>query len=157
PEMALRRDDFAAIVADWNDKPSGVQRIAEELSLGLSAFVFFDDNPTERELMRRTLPEVAVPEPPTAPEGYARCLADAGYFEAAAFPGEDAQRTRQYRANAERRRIGARAADLDSFLRDLDMKLEFAPFDAINRTRVVQLINKTNQFNLTTRRYTEAE
>ena len=157
PEMVLRRGDFVAVEANWNDKPAAVQRIAAALSLGLESLVFFDDNPAERELMRRTLPAVAVPEVPEAVEHYTRCLADAGYFEAASFTADDRQRTGQYAANIERRNLEVRCADIDSFLNELQMEILFAPFDELNRPRIVQLINKTNQFNLTGRPYSDAE
>jgi len=157
PEMLLRLDDFAAFEADWNDKPSALQRIAQDLELGLDSFVFVDDNPAERALMRQTLPQVAVPELPAAPELYARCLADAGYFEAIAFTSEDTKRNQQYVANRERKSLQTQATDMDAFLRDLQMVLTVAPFRSIDIARITQLINKTNQFNLTTRRYTEAE
>lgn len=157
PEMILRRSDIAVVEASWDDKPSSVRRIADELNLGLDALVFFDDNPAERELMRRTLPAVAVPEVPEAAEAYGECLADAGYFEAVAFTPDDRRRTGQYVANVERKRSLAAATDLETFLRDLAMEIEIAPFDDVNLPRIVQLINKTNQFNLATRRCTEAE
>lgn len=157
PEMVLRRDDFAAFEANWNDKPSAVRRIAADLDLGLDSFVFIDDNPAERELMRRTLPMVTVPELPEAPELYARCLADAGYFEAVSFSSEDVQRNDQYAANRERRRLQSSATNMEDFLRDLQMVLTVGPFQQADLSRITQLINKTNQFNLTTRRYTEAE
>jgi FkbH-like protein len=157
PDMLLRLDDFAAFEADWNDKPSALQRIAQDLELGLDSFVFVDDNPAERALMRQTLPQVAVPELPAAPELYARCLSDAGYFEAVAFTSEDTKRNQQYAANRERKSLQTQATDMDSFLRDLRMVLTVSPFRSIDIARITQLINKTNQFNLTTRRYTEAE
>jgi FkbH-like protein len=157
PEMVLRRDDFAAFEVDWNDKPSALRRIAGELELGLDAMVFFDDNPAERDLMRRTLPTVAVPEVPPAPELYARCLADAGYFDAVGFTAEDSRRNESYAVNRERRRLQADATDLEGFLRDLGMTLTVSRFTPPDVARIAQLINKTNQFNLTTRRYTEAE
>lgn len=157
PEMVLALDDFAAFEANWNDKPSALRRISEELSLGLDSFVFVDDNPAERDLMRRTLPQVAVPELPAAPEAYARCIADAGYFEAVAITAEDTQRSAQYVANRARRELESGATDMESFLRDLDMTLEITPFRCADLARITQLINKTNQFNLTTHRYTDSE
>lgn len=157
PEMVLKLADFAAFEANWHDKPAAVARIAEELRLGLDAMVFADDNPAERALMRRTHPDVAVPELPDAPELFARCIADAGYFEAAGFTADDAQRAAQYAANRERRKVEARAVDMERFLRELEMTMTVAPFRPDDVPRIAQLINKTNQFNLTTRRYTEAE
>lgn len=157
PEMVLRRDDFAAYEVSWGDKASALRRIASDLNLGIDSLVFVDDNPAERELVRRELPAVAVPELPAAPELYPHCVADAGYFEALSFTAEDAARQRQYAANRERHRLQATATDMESFLKDLDMTLTVGPFRPVDVQRVAQLINKTNQFNLTTRRYTEAE
>lgn len=157
PEMVLRRRDFAAIEVGWGDKPQALRRIARDLELGLDSLVFVDDNPAERDLVRRTLPAVAVPELPEAPELYARCLADAGYYETIAFTADDRKRTAQYAANRERRQLQSAATDMESFLRDLRMTLSVGPFSAADLPRIAQLINKTNQFNLTTRRYTEAE
>lgn len=157
PEMVLRLDDFAAFEANWNDKPAALRRMAKDLSLGLDSFVFVDDNPVERALMRQALPQVAVPELPQAPEHYARCLADAGYFEAVSFTTEDTARNAQYVANRARREFQADTRDIESFLRDLQMTLTVAPFRSADVPRIAQLINKTNQFNLTTRRYTETE
>lgn len=157
PEMVLRRDDFAAFEANWNDKPSAVRRIAKDLDLGLDSFVFIDDNPAERDLMRRTLPAVSVPELPEAPELYAKCIADAGYFEAVSFSLEDTKRNDQYAANRERKRRQFSATNMEDFLRDLQMVLTVSAFRQADLPRITQLINKTNQFNLTTRRYTEAE
>jgi FkbH-like protein len=157
PEMILQLGDIAAFEATWFDKPASLQRIAKEQNIGLDSLVFFDDNPMERALMRETLPQVAVPEVPEAAENYIACLVDAGYFETVAFTKEDLKRTQQYVANRQRNEIQAKAADLDSFLRDLQMEMQVGAFDTPNLPRIVQLINKTNQFNLTTRRYTEAE
>ena len=155
PEMLLREDRIASFVANWDDKASNIRRIATELNIGLDAMVFLDDNPVERDLVRRELPAVLVPELPADPALYAQTLADAGYFESVAFTEEDRGRTGQYQANLERRVQSGAATDMDGYLRDLQMTLKWAPFDAIGLQRIVQLINKTNQFNLTTRRMTE--
>lgn len=157
PEMVLRREDFAAFEVSWGDKPAALQRIARDLNLGIDSLVFVDDNPAERAIVRRTLPSVAVPELAEAPELYVRCVADAGYFDAVSFTAEDSARNAQYAANRERRRLELTATDMDGFLRDLDMKLTVGPFRPVDVQRIAQLVNKTNQFNVTTRRYTEAE
>ena len=157
PEMVLRRKDIACFVANWQDKATNLRTIAETLQIGLDALVFVDDNPAERQVIRRELPMVAVPELPEEPEGYVGCLAAAGYFEAVTLTAEDRQRTELYRANAERESLRATATDLAGYLRALHMELVWSRFDELGLKRIVQLINKTNQFNLTTRRYTEAE
>lgn len=157
PEMLLKEDHFAVFQANWNDKATNIKAIAEELSLGLDAMVFLDDNPVERGLVRRMLPEVAVPELTDDPALFARMLAAAGYFESVAFSDEDRKRAEMYQSNARRVALSRQAGDLDAYLASLDMEIQFAPFDRTGRARIAQLINKSNQFNLTTRRYTEAD
>lgn len=155
PDMLLRLSDFAAFVANWDDKATNLRRIAQELQLGLDALVFVDDSPFERALVREHLPMVAVPEVPDEPALVARCLADAGYGEAVTLTDED-----RVRAQAYARRIpttGEAATDLAGTLAGLGMRLTGRPFDAVGLPRIVQLVNKTNQFNLTTRRLREAD
>ena len=155
PDMVLRRSDIASFVANWSDKPANIRAIAHELNIGLDSLVFIDDNPFERNLVRRELPMVAVPEIPDDPTGYAVAIADAGYFEGVAVTEEDRERTRQYQGNRARDALKASATDLDSYLRSLEMQLLWGRFDRIGLQRIVQLINRSNQFNLTSRRYTE--
>ena len=157
PEMLLKEDHFAVFQANWNDKATNIKAIADELSIGVDAIVFMDDNPVERALVRRVLPDVAVPELPDDPALYARTLAAAGYFESVAFSDEDRKRAEMYQSNARRVALQKQAADLDAYLASLDMEIVFLPFDRIGRARITQLINKSNQFNLTTRRYSELE
>lgn len=157
PEMLLKEEHLAVFQANWQDKASNIKVIAETLSLGLDAMVFLDDNPVERGLVRQMLPEVAVPELPDDPAWYARVLAAAGYFDSVAFSEEDRQRAEMYQSNARRVALQQQAGDLGSYLESLEMEISFAPFDRTGRTRISQLINKSNQFNLTTRRYTEAD
>ena len=157
PEMLLKLDHIAVFQANWNDKATNIQAIAEELSLGLDAMVFLDDNPVERGLVRSLLPQVAVPELPEDPANYARTLAAAGYFESVAFAAEDLKRAGFYQDNARRANLQKQAGGVDAYLASLDMTITFQPFDATGRARIVQLINKSNQYNLTTRRYTDPE
>jgi FkbH-like protein len=157
PEMLLRLEHIAVFQANWNDKATNIQAIAEELSLGLDSMVFLDDNPVERGLVRKLLPQVAVPELPEEPAYYARTLAAAGYFEAVAFAGEDLTRAGFYQDNAKRSNLQKQVGGVDAYLASLDMTITFQPFDATSRARIVQLINKSNQYNLTTRRYTDPE
>jgi len=158
PEMLLRRSDLSSFVANWDDKATNLRRIARELNIGLDSLVFLDDNPFERNLVRSELPEVAVPEiPDDEPALMAPTLAAAGYFESVSVTEEDRARTAQYAANRERAALQSSVTDLPAYLRSLDMQLIWRRFDRIGLTRVVQLINKTNQFNLTTRRRTEEE
>lgn len=157
PEMALRRTDIAAFVANWNDKAQNLRNIAQLLELGTDSFVFVDDNPAEREIIRRELPEVAVPELPEEPAEYASRLSAGGYFETASFTPDDAARSRNYVANVERRSLAQQATDLDGYLRSLDMTLVATGIGQLELPRATQLLNKSNQFNLTTRRYTQVE
>ena len=153
PEMVLRRSDIAAFQANWDDKAQNLKAIASRLNIGVDSLVFVDDNPVERARVRQSLPMVAVPEMPDDPAHYVRSLADAGYFEAVAFTADDQSRAEQYAANAEREALLETAESMDDFLRGLKMTAVYGPFTAVDHARVVQLINKTNQFNTTTRRY----
>ena len=153
PEMVLRRSDFAAFQANWDDKAQNLKAIAARLNIGIDSLVFVDDNPIERARVRQSLPMVAVPELPEDPAHYVRCLAEAGYFEAIAFTAEDRDRAQSYAANAEREALLGSAESMEDFLRGLAMTAVYGPFTAVDHARVVQLINKTNQFNTTTRRY----
>ena len=157
PEMLLREEHFAVFQANWNDKATNLSAIAKELSLGLESFVFVDDNPFERELVRKALPQVAVPEMPDDPALYTLTLSAAGYFEAISFSSEDSKRADFYQGNARRAALQSQVTDIEGYLASLEMEIWFQPFDEIGRKRITQLINKSNQFNLTTRRYTEAE
>ena len=157
PDMVLKRGDIASFVANWQNKADNIRAIAQELNIGLDALCFIDDNPFERNLVRRELPMVAVPEVSDDPTGYPLALADGGYFEGLAVTGEDRERTSQYQGNKAREALKAAVTDLPSYLRGLEMQLISKPFDMIGLQRIVQLINKSNQFNLTTRRYTDGD
>jgi len=157
PEMVLRWDDFSCFVANWEDKVTNLKRIAQQLNIGLQSMVFVDDNPAERDLVRQFLPEVAVPELPEDPAEYAAALERYRYFEVAALSAEDFQRREFYRANLERQQALGSHASLDEFLRSLDMRARVGPIREADLERSVQLIGKSNQFNLTTRRHTSAE
>ena len=157
PEMALKRGDIAAFVANWEDKAGNLRRIASMLDIGLDSLVFVDDNPAERDIVRRELPEVAVPELPDDVADYPARVAAAGYFEAISFTSDDATRGRNYALNAERKAAMSQATDMEGYLRGLEMVMTATRIGAAELARSTQLINKTNQFNLTTRRYSEAE
>ncbi|MDB5799938.1 MAG: haloacid dehalogenase [Rhodocyclales bacterium] len=157
PEMLLREEHIAVFQANWNDKATNITAIAKELALGLDAMVFLDDNPVERNLIRQMLPQVAVPELPADPALYARTLLAAGYFESITFSVEDKQRAGFYQDNARRVALQSQAGDMDAYLQSLDMVMTVQRFDETGRSRIAQLINKSNQYNLTTRRYTEVE
>ena len=156
-EMLLKSEHIAVFQSNWIDKAANLRTIAAALNLGLDALVFLDDNPAERAQVRAELPMVAVPELPSNPALYARTLLAAGYFEAVAFSDDDRRRADDYQANSERSSLMAQASDMDAYLRSLAMACTIRRFDLDGRARIAQLINKSNQFNLTTRRYTEAE
>ena len=156
-EMALKRDDIAVFVANWDDKATNLKLIAQTLNIGTDALLFLDDNPAERARVRQMLPEVAVPEVGDDPALYPLAVAHSGWFETVALTADDAQRAEQYRANAVRAQAAQKLGSLDEYLQSLEMVCAIRPFDEAGRARIAQLINKSNQFNLTTRRYTEAE
>ncbi len=157
PEMVLKRSDIACFVANWTDKAQNIRDIAAMLNIGLDSLVFADDNPAERAIVRRELPMVAVPELPEDPTLWPSTLAAAGYFESLRLTKEDLERSGQYQANLQRTSLLASASDIEGYLRSLEMRAIWSRFDRIGQARTVQLINKTNQFNLTTRRITDEE
>lgn len=156
-DLPLTMEHFACFVANWRDKPSNLREIAERLELGLDSLVFVDDNPAERAVVRRQLPEVAVPDLPEDPALYVRAVASQRYFETVSFTREDAERVRYYAQNARRKEMAAEVGDLEDFLASLGMRACLEPVTPLNRERVAQLVNKSNQFNLTTRRRTLPE
>jgi FkbH-like protein len=156
PEMVLREDHIAVFIANWSDKANNLREIAATLNIGTDALVFLDDNPVERGQVRQVLPEVAVPELTEDPADYVSLLANAGYFEAIGLSEEDLARADFYQANAERVSL-QKVGNLEEYLRSLQMVATISPFDGAGRIRIAQLINKSNQFNLTTRRYSENE
>jgi FkbH-like protein len=157
PDMLLREDHIAVFIANWIDKASNLRAIAETLNIGIDALVFVDDNPAERARVRQMLPEVAVPELPEDPAYYAETLAAASYFEALTISEDDRQRADFYRKNAMRSAEMRKLGSIDEYLASLDMECALLPFDEVGRARISQLINKSNQFNLTTKRYTEVQ
>jgi FkbH-like protein len=157
PDMVLRLDDISCFIANWDDKATNLSRVAEQLNIGLNSLVFFDDNPAERSIVRQLRPEVAVPEVPSDPAYYIRALDRQRYFEALTISAEDLKRTEFYRADAKRSALESSAGDLDAFLQSLSMIARIEPVVDSTVERTVQLINRSNQFNLTTRRYTNAD
>ncbi len=157
PDSILKLEHFAAFRANWNPKPDNLESIAQELSLGVESFVFVDDNPAERDIVRAQLPQVAVPELTTDVADYPRLIESHRYFEQVALSPEDRARAELYQQNAARQAVQARFADYGQYLASLEMRAEIAAFSPIYLDRIAQLTNKTNQFNLTTRRYTRAE
>jgi FkbH-like protein len=157
PEMRLRPSHIACLMANWQDKAANLRAIATALNLGLDGLVMLDDNPAERAHIRSALPMVAVPELPDDPAYFSDILLAAGYFESLGLTAEDRARAASYAANLAREQLRTSAVSEADYLRGLDMVLTVGPFTALDRPRIQQLFNKTNQFNLTTHRVTEAQ
>lgn len=157
PDMVLKRDDFVAFKANWEPKPLAIEQIAQELNIGLNSLVFVDDNPAERELVRQSLPEVNVLELSDDPADYPRLLDRCGWIETVKLTDEDMKKTDQYRQNIERDTLQAQHTDYDSYLESLSQRAVVRAFEPKHLNRITQLINKTNQFNLTTQRLTRSE
>ena len=156
-EMPLKLEDFACMRIDWNDKAANICAIAQDLNIGLDSMVFVDDNPTERELIRQQFPMVAVPEWPSQPYElpafYQQLVRE--YFAVYTLTEEDKKKTEQYRQNASRAQAQAQFTNMEDFLRSLEMELTIAEATDVTIPRIAQMTQKTNQFNLTTKRYTE--
>jgi FkbH-like protein len=157
PGMLLRPEHFAAMRIDWNEKSQNLREIAAELNLGLDAIAFLDDNPVERQRVREEIPEVIVVELSGDPMTYARAVRDCPAFERLAISEEDRQRTRYYAADKQRTALEQSTGSREDFYRSLKQEAEIAPVNALTLARVAQLTQKTNQFNLTTKRYTEPQ
>jgi FkbH-like protein len=157
PDSVLKTEDFSSFKANWEPKHENIQNIAHELSLGLDSFVFADDNPVERALVAAQLPSVTVPEIGDDAAVYPRILDRNQYFETLSLSAEDLSRSAQYAGNAKRNELQAKFSDYSEFLASLDMSAEAGPFTPTYLERIAQLTGKTNQFNLTTKRYSLAE
>jgi len=157
PYQVLREEHFAAVRINWQSKTQNIKELAEEIGIGLDSMVFIDDNPHERELMRQAFPEVLVPEWPKNPHLYRQSLEQLKVFDVLSLTKEDLERGAMYAGRRKRAQSEASAASLEDFLRTLELKIHVSFADDFTTPRVVQLIGKTNQFNVTTRRYTDAE
>jgi len=157
PAMLLRPKDFAAVRINWNDKVQSLREIASELNIGTDALAFLDDNPIEREWVRSQLPEVTVIDLPTDPMGYRQALLDCPVFERLTLSEEDQARSRYYVEEIERKELRTQSSSLEDFYASLKMEAEIVEVGSDSFARVAQLTQKTNQFNLTTRRFSEPE
>jgi len=157
PDSILKLEDFNAFKANWNPKPANIREIAAELNIGLDSIVFVDDNPAERALVADQLVEVATPDVGSDVSQFAKILEAEHYFEIHKVVQDDLNRSAFYGSNVQRSAHQAAFSDYAEFLASLEMTAEIEPFSRIYLERIAQLINKTNQFNLTTRRYTPAE
>jgi FkbH-like protein len=156
-DFPLSLEDFAAVEIHWGDKSNSIAAIARKLSIGTDSLVFFDDNPAERAAVEMNLPEVTVIAVPTAPELYLTALREAGCFDQLSISGEDLRRADLYRVENERKTLQKQTPSRESFLASLEMKAEIADVTPLTLGRCAQLLAKTNQFNLTTRRHSEQE
>lgn len=156
PSSILKIEDFVSIKANWNSKDQNIKEIAEELNLGIDSFVFLDDNLVEQELIKSQLPDVFVPNVQRI-EQFIQVLDHSGLFEVTMFSKEDKNKTQLYHAKVEAKKVEAKFENYEDYLDSLNMKVIIKPFEELYLPRITQLINKTNQFNLTTKRYTEEE
>lgn len=156
-QMVLRREHFAAMRINWNDKAQSLREIAEELNVGLDALAFIDDNPVERDRIRRELPAVFVLDLPESPLEYTRALREFPAFERLSVSVEDLERGRYYAGQRRRTDLERSVSSVEDFYRSLDQEMEVAVVDSATLSRVAQLTQKTNQFNVTTRRYNEQQ
>jgi FkbH-like protein len=157
PEMTLRMEDIVAFKANWEPKSDNIRQMAAELNLGLDSFVFVDDNPAEIEIVRQFAPEVTTILLGPDASNHAAQLQDCRLFEPRNITVEDGERTKQYRSEVQRKELESEVTDMASYLESLEMEASISEFTPADAPRLAQLINKSNQFNLTTRRRTEAD
>jgi FkbH-like protein len=158
PGMVLKKQDFTASRINWKDKAQNIEEISKELNLGLDSFVFLDDSPTERELIKGMLPMVEVPEFPTQPYAlreFFKSLVDK-YFAIYKLTDEDLLKNQQYRENAQRAEFQRLYSSFDEYIRNLEIEVSIMQANEFNISRITQMTQKTNQFNLTTKRYTDS-
>ena len=157
PDMVLRLEDFAVFVANWENKADNIRYIQSILNIGFDSMVFLDDNPFERNIVRENIPGITVPELPEDPADYLEFLYQLNLFETISFSDEDAERTTQYQVEAKRNMLQKNFTNEADFLKSLNMVSLVEPFNKFNSPRVAQLSQLSNQFNLRTVRYTEAD
>ncbi len=157
PDMVLGLDDIAVFIANWENKADNIRQIQSILNIGFDSMVFLDDNPFERNIVRENIPEITVPEMPDDPADYLEYLYTLNLFETVSFSGQDAERTKQYQVEAKRTVTQKSFTSEDEFLKSLNMLSLVEPFNKFNTPRVAQLSQRSNQFNLRTIRYTEAD
>ena len=157
PDSVLKIDDFTSFIANWNQKSDNVQNIAKQINIGMQSIVFVDDNPAERELVKTNCPEVSVPDIGDNIVKFINIIDKAGYFETTVISSDDLNRETYYKDNVAREDFQSGFSSYDEFLDSLDMMAEIDSFKPVYLERITQLTNKTNQFNLTTKRYTASE
>lgn len=156
-EMVLRREHISVFVANWEDKAQNIRHIREKLNIGFDSMVFLDDNPFERNLVRSLLPDVIIPELPEEPAEYVRAICELNLFETSSFSAEDGQRTEMYRQRAEREEEQTAFGSVAEYLQSLETEITVGRFEPKRIPRIAQLMQRSNQFNLATRRRSEAE
>lgn len=156
-EMVLRLSDISVFVANWDDKPTNIKMIQQSLNIGMDSIVFIDDNPFERNLVREMLPDVVVPELPEDPAHYLEFLQQCNLFDTISYTENAIDRTKMYQAEFERKKSEAAYKSIDDYLKSLEMRGAVRPFDESRYSRIAQLTQRSNQFNLRTVRYTENE
>lgn len=157
PEMILRLDDISMFVANWEDKATNIRHIQETINIGMDSIIFIDDNPFERNLVKGMIPDITVPELPEDPALYLSYLKSLNLFETASYSENDKDRTKQYQAEVGRTTLQSNFENFDEYLKSLEMEATVHPFDEFEFPRISQLTQRSNQFNLRTIRYTEAE
>lgn len=157
PDMVLRLDDISVFIANWENKADNIRQIQSILNIGFDSMVFLDDNPFERNIVRENIPGITVPELPEDPAEYLEYLYTLNLFETVSFSGEDVERTKMYQVEAQRATVQQKFTNEGDFLKSLDMISVVEPFTKFNRPRVAQLSQRSNQFNLRTVRYTDAD
>lgn len=156
PDSVLHLDDFVSFQANWNPKSINLSQTASDLTLLPESFVFVDDNPAEREIISSQVAGTAIAEI-DSPEHYIQTIDKAGYFEVTNLSQDDLSRTKMYEENAKRKQLEVSFESYDDYLRSLEMKAEIKAFAPMYMSRIAQLTNKSNQFNLTTRRYSQTD
>ncbi|HHX3464753.1 TPA: HAD-IIIC family phosphatase [Legionella pneumophila] len=157
PGMLLKEEDISLFMVNWEDKAENIKSIALQLNVNTDSIVFMDDNPFERDRIRHALPDVSVLELTNDPADFSAILNNCGYFETTGVTEEDFLRPTFYKQNIRRLELRKNSPTLDAFLESLEMKIQFGPFCSLERERILQLLNKTNQFNLTNHKYNESE
>ena len=156
-EMVLSLEDISVFVANWEDKATNIKKIQQVLNIGFDSMVFIDDNPFERGLVKKMIPDIEVPDLPEDPAHYLSYLCSLNLFETANISNEDRKRTQLYREEAKRNELKSVISNVDDYLSGLDMKAVIRPFNSFSLPRVAQLSQRSNQFNLRTKRYTEQD
>jgi FkbH-like protein len=156
-DMELRLEDIAVFVANWENKADNIRYIQSVLNIGYDSMVFLDDNPAERKIVKDNLPDVIVPDLPEDPAYYLPYLKDLNLFETTAVSENDKDRTKQYQEEAKRVELSSKITNINEYLQSLEMEADIAPFKKEDYSRIAQLTQRSNQFNLRTIRYSDAD